>query len=245
MQKPENQKKTNNELAFPGKLWEKIWFSSITITNLRVLLSGCIECCKYVLQDPSINHDIVYLPMLAFNQSNLEAQFSHLRRLNMDNPHTYGASVNRMSEYTTTNITLRNNKCYDKNDVGDTSRMKPLSSYRTTIKKILTVSSCRYEKFISYIPNHENTSRTRYFSEKTEFKTNDEKLIYFVVGNELFYGNFNLLFIEHSMTKQFIECASKEEIMETFIAIVSITSSDILDFDMVCQKSLISCYPLL
>ena len=93
---------SNNELAFPDRLGGK-WFSSITIINLKVLLSGCIEYCKRVSKDPSINHDIVYLSMLAFNHSYLESQFSHLCRMNMEKTQTYGAFVNRMSECTAKN----------------------------------------------------------------------------------------------------------------------------------------------
>ena len=72
------EKDVNNNLLFPGKSWELTWFSTTTTTNLRILMSGCVSVSRKILNN---NNGITYLPMLVFNQSNLEAQFSCARRL--------------------------------------------------------------------------------------------------------------------------------------------------------------------
>ena len=86
-------------LIYDKRKWEFTWFDKKTIDNLRITLSGCISYSQMMLDiQCGKSYMFNYIPVLSFNQSNLEAQFSLLRHMKLDTAAGYGAFVNKSNE---------------------------------------------------------------------------------------------------------------------------------------------------
>ena len=67
---------------------------------------------------------IEYVPMLSYNQSSLEAQFSLLRQNRLDTAFGYGSFINKSFESMKNGNELANNKCYEQLQIDDTNRSR-------------------------------------------------------------------------------------------------------------------------
>ena len=79
-----NPKNTHTPETWGVDKWERLFISTITITNLKICISGFLSYAEYVLTS---NPQITFVPYLHANQSSLESFFSGVRATHLTEIH--------------------------------------------------------------------------------------------------------------------------------------------------------------
>ena len=128
---------------------------------------------------------IEYVPMLSFNQSSLEAQFSLLRQHRLDTAAGYGSFINKSFESVMNGNELANNKCYDQLHIDDANRSRqncngkvvhhPLNCIFPDSQESNKISEETIHSLLNVIQNQDQLSTyTKYFGMKDDFDINSD-----------------------------------------------------------------------
>ena len=233
------------KLIYDKRKWELTWFDKKTINNVRITLSGCISYSQMMLDiQCGKSYMFNYIPVLFFNQSNLEAQFSLLRHMKLDTAAGYGAFVNKSYEGKSNKSVLINNKCYDPNENDDyVNNHIPVQASEQGHRQIETISknNSNQSRIIDDIVNKGKGNEgviTSYFGEKEVFSimTDEELLIWSVIGQQNFNGTFRTLFLTFDLTADWMRACQNTEEFKTFQQISELNESESEKFEYMSSE---------